>query len=95
MTIYKKQQELLDAMNYDAKTEVEHQLLIAEIRGLRTACDLLLMSSDLRHRANMYYINQGIEADMCCGEFIPWNPGLYAREDADNGKDGSDGTGNE
>jgi hypothetical protein len=67
-----KHQRLLDAMNH-AKNELEHRLAREFLRGYRDGLkecgyDPGLMGCDL------YYIDQGIDRPMCCGEWLDWEP---------------------
>lgn len=72
MDLYEKHIELVEAVN-NAKTELEHILAVSLLAGWREGCSdagkpVSLIDADL------YYIDQGIERPICCGEFLDWKP---------------------
>jgi hypothetical protein len=73
--MHNKHIELVEAVN-NAKTQQEHDMAEAVLRGYRialveaydTCAGNLLMECD-RH-----YLDQGIDRPMCCGVFLDWKP---------------------
>lgn len=73
--MHKKHIELVEAVN-NAKTQQEHDLAEAVLKGFRLALaeaydselGFMLMDCD------SHYMNQGIDRPMCCGVFLDWKP---------------------
>jgi hypothetical protein len=69
--LFEKHIEMVKAVN-EAKTGAEHELNLLKLNGFREALEFMginqLMACD------SYYIDQGVDVDMCCGVFIDWEP---------------------
>ena len=54
----------------NAKTEVEHRRLDCYLFGFHEAT--IIMGYHFGSEADWYYMNKGVERDMCCGVFLDW-----------------------
>lgn len=56
-----------------SEDEATRHLRMAELRGFRSALELLGFNGQLSECA-MYYIRKGVDRPMCCGVFLDWEP---------------------
>jgi hypothetical protein len=78
MGLYDEYIKRLIAVNDETKTENEHQLLKAEFRGWQQGIE---DATGYRFNGDYYYIEQGIDRPMCCGEFLDWK----SKQEANDG----------
>lgn len=64
-------------VNDESKTEAEHRIFKAELRGW---VDGVEAATGYRFNGDYYYIQQGIDRPMCCGEFMDWK----SKQEADD-----------
>lgn len=70
MNIQTKHRELLDKVNY-SKTKQEHRTNELYLRAWRDGVKDAGGKVDLMD-GDWYYMEQGIERDMCCGVWLDW-----------------------
>ena len=72
--VLEKHIDLVVAVN-ESKTEAEHRDAENRLRGFREAIQLFGINyGNQLMECDMYYINQGVDAPMCCGVFLDWEP---------------------
>jgi hypothetical protein len=78
MRYYDEYIKRLTAVNDEHKTEIEHRLLKAELHGWMQGIE---DATGYHFNGDYYYIEQGIDRPMCCGEFLDWES-KAAKEEA-------------
>jgi len=70
----RKHIQIVEAVN-NAQTESEHERSKAVLQGFREALKIIAPSfGAMLMDCDNHYLEQGIDRDMCCGEFLDWKP---------------------
>lgn len=75
MRLYDEYIKRLIAVNDEDKTELEHRILKTNFDGWKRG---VKDATGFHFNGDYYYIEQGIDRPMCCGEFLDWK----SRQDA-------------
>lgn len=62
---------LVKAVN-ESKSEVEHSFRLAKLHGFRDCLRLIGVTQLID--CDNFYLDQGIDREMCCGVFLDWKP---------------------
>ncbi len=70
----RKHIQIVEALN-SAPTEAAHEHWKAVLQGFREALKIIAPSfGAMLMECDNHYLEQGIDRDMCCGEFLDWKP---------------------
>ena len=65
---------LVESVN-NARTLAEHMIADDRLTGFCQCCEIMMsryMYGKMLMRADMHYMNLGIDRPMCCGVFLDW-----------------------
>jgi len=69
--LFNKHIGLVKAVN-ESKTQAEYNHAAAKLNGYRDCLDVLGINQ--LTDCDNFYLEQGVDRDMCCGVFLDWQP---------------------